>query len=113
MQCVQRKVRAIFVQIDGSGVGGATLTTNGINIGAQHVKVTETGNGAYTITLNDPGVLDCFAVATPITDNSVMYIGTCSASTVAVTQETASTGAALADADFNLVIYACDAEDET
>lgn len=113
MQCVQRKVRAIFVQVDGSDVGGATLTTNGIDIGAQHVKVTETGNGAYTFTLNEPGTKYCFAMAQAITDNSVMYVGSCTASTVAVTQETASTGAALADGDFNLIIYACDAEDET
>jgi len=113
MECVQRKVRAIFVTIDGSAVAGGTLTTNGILVGAQHVKVSETGNGAYTITLNTPGSRPCFAVGSPITDNSIIYIGECLKNTVKVTQETASTGAALADADFNLVIYAIDAEDET
>lgn len=113
IQCVQRKVRAIFVKVTGATVAGGTLTTNGIDIGAQHVKITENGDGDYTITLNEPGVKNCFAMAQSITDNSVMYVGTCTASTVAVTQETASTGAALANADFNLIIYACDAEDET
>lgn len=113
IKCVQRQVRAIFVQIDGSAVGGGTLTTNGINIGSPHVKITETGNGAYTITLNEPGTLNCFALASPITDNSTIYIGECLKNTVKVTQETASTGAALADADFNLVIFAVDAESET
>lgn len=109
----QRNLRVIAVQVDGSDVNGGTLTTNGIDIGSPHVKVTETGNGAYTFTLNEPGVLNCFAVASPITDNSIVYIGACTNSTVAVTQETASTGAALADADFNLIIMACDAENET
>jgi hypothetical protein len=113
IETVQRKVRAIFVTIDGSDVGGGTLTTNGIDVGAPHVKITETGNGAYTITLNAPGTMPCFAVASPITDNSIVYVGECLKNTVKVTQETASTGAALADADFNLIIYACDAENET
>jgi hypothetical protein len=113
MQCVQRGVRTIFVTIDGSAVGGGTLTTDGVTVGAQHVKVTETGNGAYTITLNEPGTRASFAMASPITDNSIVYIGECLKNTVKVTQETASTGAALADADFNLIIFAIDAEDET
>lgn len=113
IKTVQRGVRTIFVQVDGSDVGGGTLTTNGIDIGSPHVKITETGNGAYTITLNEPGTKPCFAIASPITDNSIMYIGECLKNHVKVTQETASTGAALADADFNLVIFACDAEDET
>lgn len=113
LKTVQRGVRCIFVKVDGSDVGGGTLTTDGIDVGSQHVKISETGNGAYTITLNEPGTKDCFAIATPVTDNSIVYVGSCTNSTVAITQETASTGAALADADFNLVIYACDAEDET
>lgn len=108
-----RKVRMIAVSIDGSAVNGGTLTTNGIAGADQHVKISETGNGAYTITLNSPGSMPCFAIATPVTDNSIVYIGSCTASTVAVTQETASTGVALADADFNLVIFASDAEEET
>ena len=113
LKTVQRGVRMIAVQIDGSAVAGGTLTTDGVLIGSPHVKISETGNGAYTITLNEPGTMNCFAVATPITDNSIMYIGTCAKNTVAVTQETASTGVALADADFNLIIFACDAENET
>jgi hypothetical protein len=52
-------------------------------------------------------------MASPITDNSIVYIGECLKNTVKVTQETASTGGALADADFNLIIFAIDAEDET
>ena len=55
----------------------------------------------------------CFAMVSPITDNSICYVGTCAASTVAITQETASTGAALADADFNVMIVAFDSENET
>jgi hypothetical protein len=108
-----RKVRLIAASIDGSDVNGGTLTTNGIEGAKQHLKISETGNGAYTITLNEPGSMPCFAIATPVTDNSIVYIGACTASTVLVTQETASTGAALADADFNIVIFASDAEDET
>jgi hypothetical protein len=113
IKTVQRNARVIFVTIDGSAVGGGTLTTNGVLVGKEHVKLTETGNGAYTITLNQPGTRACFAMVSPITDNSVCYVGTCAAATVAVTQETASTGAALADADLNVMIVAFDSEDET
>lgn len=113
MMTPQRKSRVIFVTVDGSDVNGGTLTTNGIDVGAQHVKITETGNGAYTITLNEPGSRACFAMVSPITDNSVCYVGECLAATVKITQETASTGAALADADFNVMIVAFDAADET
>lgn len=113
IKCVQRGVRVIAVTIDGSAVAGGTLTTNGVLVGSPHVKISETGNGAYTITLNDPGTLNCFAIATPITDNSIVYVGECLKNTVKVTQETASTGAALADADFNIIILAVDAENET
>jgi hypothetical protein len=108
-----RKVRMIAASIDGSDVNGGTKTTNGIEGAAQHLTISETGNGAYTIYLNDPGSMPCFAIATPVTDNSIVYIGACAAGSVAVTQETASTGAALADGDFNIVIFASDAEDET
>jgi hypothetical protein len=113
MNTVQRKSRVIFIQVDGSDVNGGTLTTNGIDMGADHVKITETGNGAYTITLNEPGTRACFAMISPTTDNSICYVGACAAATVAVTQETASTGAALADADFNVMIVAFDSENET
>ena len=113
IKTVQRNARVIFVKIDGSDVGGATLTTNGIKVGAEHVKITETGNGAYTLTLNQPGTRACFAMITSNTDNSICHVGTCAASTVAVTQDTASTGAALADADFSVIIVAFDSEDET
>ncbi len=112
IKTVQRGARVIFVTVDGSDVNGGTLTTNGIDVGAQHVKISETGNGAYTITLNEPGTRACFAFACPITDNSIMYVGECLKNTVKVTQETASTGVALADADFNLIIVAFDSEDE-
>lgn len=113
MKCVQRGVRTIFVQVDGSDVNGGTLTTNGIDVGAQHVKITENGNGDYTITLNDPGTRACFAMVSTITDNSIAYVAATATSTVQIKQETSTTGVALADADFNVVIYAIDAVDET
>ncbi len=110
----QRGVTVLNITVDGSAVAGGTLTTDGIaGPDSEHVKISETGNGAYTITLNEPGSRACFAQATPITDNSIMYIGTMAANTVAVTQETASTGAALADADFCLTIYKYDSVDKT
>jgi len=112
LRTVQREARVIFVTIDGSAVAGGTLTTDGVLVGSPHVKVTETGNGAYTITLNEPGSRACFAMVSPITDNSVFYVGECLASTVKITQETASTGAALADADFNVMIVAFDSLEE-
>ena len=112
LRTVQREARVIFVTIDGSAVAGGTLTSNGVLVGSPHVKVTETGNGAYTITLNEPGSRACFAMVSPITDNSVCYVGECLASTVKITQETASTGAALADADFNVMIVAFDSLEE-
>lgn len=113
MMTPQRKSRVIFVTIDGSAVNGGTLTTNGVTVGAQHVKVTENGNGDYTITLNEPGSRACFALVSTITDNSIAYVAATAASTVQIKQETSTTGAALADADFNVMIVAFDSEDET
>jgi hypothetical protein len=109
----QRGMTIIPILIDGSDVNGGTLTTNGIDAGANQVKISETGNGEYTITLNEPGSRACRAVATPITDNSIMNIVSTTASTVLVKQETASTGNALADGDFELWIIKFDSADET
>jgi hypothetical protein len=109
----QRLARKIYVRIDGSDVNGGTLTTTGVIVGSQQVKVTETGNGAYTITLNEPGSRACFAVGCGLTDNSYITISSTTASTVLVKQETVTTGVALADADFWLEITAFDSSDET
>lgn len=110
----QRGVTILNIFIDGSDVNGGTLTTNGCEgPDSEHCKITETGNGAYTITLNEPGSRACFAQATPCTDNSIVYVGSTTASTVLVTQETASTGLALADADMWVTIYKYDSADKT
>jgi len=110
----QRLVTVLNITVDGSAVAGGTLTTNGVGgPDAQHVTISETGAGAYTITLNEPGSRACFATATAITDNSTVYIGAMAASTVAVTQDTVTTGNALADADFNITIYKYDSADAT
>jgi hypothetical protein len=101
------------VTIDGSAVNGGTLTTNGVTKGKEHVKVTENGAGDYTITLNEPGSRACFAVATPITALSNVEIAAQAAGTVQVLQRTATTGVALADADFNLLIFVFSSTDET
>lgn len=113
LRTVQRGTRVIFVTIDGSAVNGGTLTTNGVVVGSPHVKVTENGNGDYTITLNEPGTRSCFAMVSTITDNSIAYVSATAASTVQIKQETSTTGAALADADFNVVIVAFDSQEET
>lgn len=113
LKTTQRGVRMIPVAIDGSAVNGGTLTTNGVVIGDQHVKVTETGAGRYTITLNTPGTMPCGAVVCPSTDLSICYFVSSTKSTVVIAQNTATTGAALADADFTVLIFAVDAEDET
>lgn len=112
MKCVQRNARVIFVTIDGSAVAGGTLTTDGVTVGSPHVKVTENGNGDYTITLNEPGSRACFAVVSTITDNSLAYVAATAASTVQIKQETCTTGVALADADFNVMIVAFDSSEE-
>ncbi len=109
----QRGVTDILVHIDGSVVAGGTLTTNGVLLGNVHVKVTENGSGDYTITLNEPGMRDCFAVATPITALSNVEIADVSPSIVQVLQKTATTGSPLADADFFLLIKRFSSADQT
>lgn len=109
----QRLVEKIFVKIDGSAVAGGTLTTDGLLMGKNQVKITENGSGDYTLTLNTPGSRDCFAVATGLTDNSICYVVATDNSTVQVKQETCTTGAALADADLWVEITKFDSADET
>lgn len=112
VQTRQREVTQLFVTIDGSAVNGGTLTTNGVLTEDQHVKVTENGNGDYTITLNEPGARACFAQATPITALSNVEIAATTSSTVQVLQRTATTAAALADADFYVTINVFGSADE-
>jgi hypothetical protein len=108
----QRLETRIMVHIDGSAVGGGTLTTNGVLRGYEHVKVTENGSGDYTITLNEAGAQACMAIATPITALSNVEIAAATASTVQVLQRTATTAAALADADFYVEIFVYGSADE-
>lgn len=110
----QRGCTVLNIKVTGATVNGGTKTTLGISgPDSEHFTISETGNGAYTIYLNEPGSRACFAQATPITDNSIMCIGTMAAASVAVTQETAATGVALADADFNLTVFKYDSADAT
>jgi hypothetical protein len=109
----QRLVTDIEVQVDGSAVAGGTDTTDGILLGAEHVTITENSDGNYTITLNEPGSRDCFAVATAITDVSAMRIIAVDSSTVQVEQMGEDLTTPLADADFFLLIRKFDSADET
>lgn len=110
----QRGMTILNIFIDGSDVNGGTLTTNGCEgPDSEHCKISETGNGAYTITLNEPGSRACFAQATTLTDNSVVYVTSTTASTVLLQQETMTTGAALADADIWVTIFKYDSADKT
>ncbi len=110
----QRGMTILNIFVTGATVNGGTLTTLGISgPDSEHVKITETGNGAYTITLNEPGSRACAAMAVGSSDNSVMYVSSTTASTVLVQQDTSSTGGALADANFWLTIFKYDSADKT
>ena len=109
----QRLVTDIEVHIDGSVVDGGSLTTTGVLMGQEHVKVTENSDGNYTITLNDPGSRACFAVANAITDVSTIRIVATTASTVQVEQTSADQTTPLADGDFFLLIRKFDSADYT
>ncbi len=110
----QRGMTVLNIFIDGSDVNGGTLTTNGCEgPDSEHCKISETGNGAYTITLNEPGSRACFAQATPADLLSVAHVASTTASTVLVTQTTGSTGVALADADMWVTITVYDSADKT
>ena len=102
-----RGVAIFYVKLDGSAVAGGAATTNGLDAGAaQHMTVTENGDGDYTFTLNKPGQRFVSLQACSISDDAL-----CTAAQVVdgtscrVKQTTASTGAALADADFYLEIH--------
>lgn len=111
----QRKVAFMFAKVDGSLVAGGTLVTTGLDAGAaQHMKVTENGDGDYTFVLNTPGQRFVSCIAQALTALSVCTVDIATDGTSArVLQTTASTGAALADADLWLTLAVSFAEDHT
>jgi hypothetical protein len=115
----QRGVTDIEVWVDGSAVGGGTLTTDGLTMGSEHVLITENSGGNYTITLNEPGSRACFAVATAVGavggagDVTTMRIISSDASTVVVEQVGADQTTPSADGDFTVLIRRFDSADET
>jgi len=115
MQTHQRKVVTMFAKITGATVAGGTLTTNGLDTGAAlHMKVTETGSGVYALTLNDPGARFVGASFTSMTTLAYCHFAvTTDGKVITVTQRTATTGAALADADISCVMFVSYAPDAT
>jgi hypothetical protein len=112
VRTTERGVRTYFVQLDGSAVAGGTATTNGLTLGGLHMTVTENGDGDYTFTLNTPGQRIVGVSGIPITDDSSITVSAVTASTVRILQ-TDLAGAALADSDFYLQIFASTAGDAT
>ena len=111
----QRKVAMMFAKIDGSVVAGGTATTNGLDVGAaQHMTITENGDGDYTLILLLPGQRFVGCIATSLT-----ALGVCTAdvatdgTSMRIKQTTASTGAALADSDIWACLAVSYAEDQT
>lgn len=110
-----RKVANMYAKVDGSVVAGGSATTNGLDTGAaQHMTITENGDGDYTLTLSNPGQRFVGIFATGLTAGSVCTVVVSSdGASAQVLQTTASTGAALADADFFLMMAVSHAQDAT
>jgi len=111
----QRGAVLMMATVDGSAVAGGTAVTTGLDTGAAaHMTITENGDGDYTLILSNPGVRFLGLFATSITDAANV---TCALATdgtsCRVKQITASTGAALADSDFSLMMMVGHAQDHT
>lgn len=113
VRTTERGVRCYYVKVDGSAVAGGTDTTDGLLLGSQHMTITENGNGDYSLNLNVPGQRVVGVSGVGLTAASVITVDASSASQIDVLQTTASTGAALADADFWLQVYVSTSADET
>jgi hypothetical protein len=110
----QRGVVNMYAKVDGSAVAGGTDTINGLDIGAaQHMTISENGDGDYTLTLTNPGQRFVGLFATSITDdaNCTCSIGT--DGTSATVKQTDLAAAALADGDFFLMMAVSHAADAT
>lgn len=111
----QRGVCTFLGSIDGSVVAGGSGVTDGLSTGlSRHMTVTENGSGDYTFTLNNPGqrflsIQACSITALANCTAAITVDGT----SFTIKQITASTGAALADADFWLNVAVQYATDET
>ena len=105
----------MFAKVDGSLVAGGAAVVTGLDSGsAQHMTVTENGAGDYTFILSNPGQRFVGCIATGLTALSVCTADVATDGTsMRVKQTTASTGAALADADFWLGLWVSHAEDQT
>lgn len=105
VKSTQRKVRRIPFVIAGAD-GSPELT-----LGNQHLTVADTGEGVYTLTLVNPGVMTCLAFVTALDDAQLVSVGTRSKSSVVV-NVTDLSGAA-DDGNVMGEIVAIDAEDQT
>lgn len=111
----QRGAVLMMATVDGSAVAGGTAVTTGLDTGAAaHMTITENGSGDYTLILNNPGVrfLGLFATSITALANCTAALAT-DGTSCTVKQITASTGAALADADFSLMMVVGHAQDHT
>lgn len=113
IKATQRRVRHLYIELDGSAVAGGSLTKDGLLHGQNDVKVTENSDGDYTFTLNTPGQRIINVQCTPITDVSTCRVKAVTASTVEIEQVGADQTTPLADGDFYLTIVVSDAADET
>ena len=113
IKSTQRRIRHLYIQLDGSAVAGGTATTDGLVHGQNDVTVTENSSGDYTFTLNTPGQRIVNVQCTPITDVTTCRVKATTSSTVEIEQVGADQTTPEADADFYLLIVVSDAADET
>lgn len=111
-KAVQLGVRMIPLRIDGSDVGGGTLTTNGVLEGKTHVKITENSSGNYTITFNQAFHRTPVVTSMTATDVSTLRIIDVSKTMVQVEQVGADQTTPLADGDFHLLVVGFDCADQ-
>jgi hypothetical protein len=111
----ERKVCMFTAKVDGSAVDGGTLTTNGLDTGAaQHMKITEVGDGIYDLTLNNPGQRFVGVSGAGITNQTGIAASEQTAGSVMrIRHENMASGSVEADGDFYVQLWVSYAADPT
>lgn len=104
VQCPQQRMRIMSVKVTGTGTAALSGTC------ANNFTLVDNGTGDYTLTPRIPFKQIPEVVATAVTDNIYMKIGTVTASAIQVLSENLS-GAAT-DAVFHMIVLGSDSLDQ-
>ncbi len=101
----QRQMRLMGLRVDGTG-------TASILEGAQMATLTDNGTGDYTLALTESLGRLPVVVATPVTADVIIQIGTLAIDSVQILCFDATDGTTAKDADFHVLIVGSEVADE-